>query len=343
MPLPPSAPVLGGQQGSRPSRMLPLLLLLATPAVSFGSEATSSSSSGRGGGRGGGDRSSGGSTTTTTSCECAAPLVEGVASLVLELRSPCVLRGVLSRQNASAAAKAVRKTFKNAPATPVRGGSGADVASFDGGGGEQRAQGDLVEQVTSDADGSFVAFDSSAAAASALDAVQAAIGWTPALRTLHSHHVSAAAAAKESGDGWPILSVGAFPGGLAPHVHGRSYLLLLQGTKIWKMWQPEQGMPEEARLALPPPLLRANASAVMRSLLSLPRGSSAHPMVCKQRAGDVVLLPAGTHHATLNAAPKTPAAGAAAAAQEAGGRRRAGLTIGVGGQAAWSLDDRLQL
>jgi len=268
-----------------------------------------------------------------------------VASLVLELRSPCVLRGVLSRQNASAAAKAVRKTFKNAPGTPVRGGSGADVASFDGGGGEQRAQGDLVEQVTSDADGSFVAFDSSAAAASALGAVQAAIGWTPALRTLHSHHVSAAAAAKESGDGWPILSVGAFPGGLAPHVHGRSYLLLLQGTKIWKMWQPEQGLPEEARLALPPPLLRANASAVMRSLLSLPRSSSARPMVCKQRAGDVMLLPAGTHHATLNAAPKTPAAGAAAAAQEAavGGRRRAGLTIGVGGQAAWSLDDRLQL
>jgi hypothetical protein len=325
--------------------MLPLLLLLAALAVSFGSDATttSSSSSGSSSGGSGSAGGSGSSTTpTSSSCECAA-LLEGVASLVLELRSPCVLRGVLSRQNASAAAKAVRKTFKNAPGTPVRGGSGADVASFDGGGGEQRAQGDLVEQVTSDADGSFVAFDSSAAAASALDAVQAAIGWSPALRTLHSHHVSAAAAAKESGDGWPILSVGAFPGGLAPHVHGRSYLLLLQGTKIWKMWQPEQGLPEEARLALPPPLLRANASAVMRSLLSLPRGSSARPMICKQRAGDVVLLPAGTHHATLNAAPKTPAAGAAAAAQEAGGRRRAGLTIGVGGQAAWSLDDRLQL
>ena len=126
-------------------------------------------------------------------------------------------------------------------------------------------------------------------------------------------------------DGWPITSVGAFPTGLPPHVHGASYLLLLQGTKDWALWPPERGLPEPARQSLPPPLLRTNASAVLR-LLHAADDRPSRPLACRQRPGDVVVLPAGTHHATLNGA-------------SAPGRP----VLGVGGQSAWPLDERLRL
>lgn len=85
---------------------------------------------------------------------------------------------------------------------------------------------------------------------------------------------------KLAADGWPVLSVGAAPSGLAPHAHGFSYIVMLRGRKRWAMYAPAAGLPEPARAALPPPLLRWNASAVLGMLRRLP--GAARPTICTQ-------------------------------------------------------------
>ena len=42
---------------------------------------------------------------------------------------------------AKSGAKALRRHFERQPQTELRGGAGADIAAFDGGGGEQQEQG----------------------------------------------------------------------------------------------------------------------------------------------------------------------------------------------------------
>jgi hypothetical protein len=244
----------------------------------------------------------------------------------------CLLRGVLSPQRAAAAARAVRRQLQESPALEVRGGSGADVASFDGGGGEKRPAQALITDIARDDAGTHVAFDSSAAADAAVSAAAATVTWPAKLRELQTQY-SYTEQLHDFQDGgpsdysWPILSAGAFPSGIPPHVHGSSHLLLLQGRKTWAIWRPERGLPEAARMVLPSPLLRTNATEVFASLDKL-RGD-ARPLFCKQRPGDVMLLPAGTHHATLNMAPKSP--------------KSSIPVIGIGGQQSWSLDRRLQM
>ena len=83
-------------------------------------------------------------------------------------------------------------------------------------------------------------------------------------------------------DGWPVLSVGAAPSGLAPHAHGFSYIVLLRGHKRWAMYAPDAGLPEPARAALPPPLLRSNATSVLETLRGL--SGAARPTICTQRS-----------------------------------------------------------
>ena len=123
--------------------------------------------------------------------------------------------------------------------------------------------------------------------------------------------------------------------GLPPHAHGASQLLLLAGAKEWALWPSDACLPEPARRALPPPLLRTNArcdppgvgcmgraghlspcmhacrgpSAVFEQLRAL-QGGAGGPLLCAQGPGDVVLLPPGAHHATRNAG-ATLAVGAA--------------------------------
>ena len=96
-----------------------------------------------------------------------------------------------------------------------------------------------------------------------------------------------------------MLSLSPTDTGLPPHAHGASHLLLLGGSKRWALWPPAAGLPAAAILALPPPLLRSNSSALFAALSRLKR-KNGRPLICDQRPGDVVYLPAGTHHATWN-------------------------------------------
>ena len=242
--------------------------------------------------------------------------------------TPCIWRGALTRKQAKAATKAVKLLFKRQPFHELRGGIGADVASFDGGGGEQRAQGHLLKNKGSSATAGFVAFDSSAAAESAVSVAQAAGKFPQALVDVHEQLVPPSEVGGAGADvtGWPVVSVGAHPSGLPPHAHGPSYLALLQGRKTWALWAPARGFPEEARRALPPTLLRTDAPAVLAALRRL-EDESARPVVCTQGPGDVMLLPAGTYHGTLN---------------EESDSRLGQPTLGVGGQAGWALQERIQ-
>lgn len=108
-------------------------------------------------------------------------------------------------------------------------------------------------------------------------------------------------------------------------------MLLLRGRKRWAVWAPDRGLPDRAHEALPPPLLRNNGTALFEVLVAL--GPADRPQLCSQRAGDVVLLPAGSYHAT---APGTPGANPLSSAAAA-----AAPTLAIGWQAAWSLADRL--
>ena len=101
----------------------------------------------------------------------------------------CLLRAVLAPQLAAVAARAVRTQLRAHPTLEVRGGSGADVASFDGGGGEKKHQGALIEDVTGDDGGTYVAFDSSAAAAGAVSAATAAVSWPAELLALQRQYL----------------------------------------------------------------------------------------------------------------------------------------------------------
>ena len=101
----------------------------------------------------------------------------------------CLLRAVLAPQLAAVAARAVRTQLRAHPTLEVRGGSGADVASFDGGGGEKKHQGALIEDVAGDDGGAYVAFDSSAAAAGAVSAATAAVSWPAELLALQRRYL----------------------------------------------------------------------------------------------------------------------------------------------------------
>jgi hypothetical protein len=247
-----------------------------------------------------------------SACHCSLPFTP------LDLRLPCIWRGAIDSKVAKAAAKALRKHLSANPETELRGGSGADVASWDGGGGEQRQQGSMLEKMRKGDKGSFVAFDSSIAATSAVKAVRGVAKFPTALHTLHELHTA--------NDGWPVVSIGGQGSGLPPHVHGASSLLLLQGHKTWAFWSPEAGLPEEARHVLPPPLLRTNSTATI-TVLSRLTGVS-RPRICQQRPGDVTVLPAGAYHATLNTVSTKTGA-------------KSKPTIGIGAQAAWALEARL--
>ena len=156
------------------------------------------------------------------------------------------------------------------------------MASFDGGSSYQRKQGSVMETTRADG-GSHVTFDSTEAASRALQAARAEVKFPQALDKLHNLHTDLA--------GWPILSIGSTPSGLPPHVHGSSYLLLLQGTKSWAMWSPALGLPEAAREVLPSTSLRTNATEMLTALQLLE--GAAKPLLCDQHPGDVVFLPPG--------------------------------------------------
>lgn len=93
---------------------------------------------------------------------------------------------------------------------------------------------------------------------------------------------------------WPILSVGPSRSGLSSHTHGDTWLAVAHGAKRWLVAAPGSTLVSSQAMGKLHPL------APSRFLFSLADKEIDHVEGCLQRAGDVVYVPAGWKHATLN-------------------------------------------
>jgi len=133
---------------------------------------------------------------------------------------------------------------------------------------------------------------------------------------------------------WSILSLGGSRTGLPLHVHGETWLGLVFGAKKWYLYAPGDDAPASVQAATT--RARPLMSAYQWATQALPRikhperfrgggdgggagGDGGLPLECVQRAGQVLYLPAGWKHATVNL----------------------GEAVGVGGQVAF--DDAARL
>ncbi len=101
------------------------------------------------------------------------------------------------------------------------------------------------------------------------------------------------------GDAWLIFSLGSSRSGLQFHVHGPTWLGVVFGQKRWFLHPPGAGLSSNAAYheAGWHPLM--NMMTFVDSVLSK-LGRVAGPLQCTQLPGDVIYLPAGYKHATLN-------------------------------------------
>ncbi len=104
----------------------------------------------------------------------------------------------------------------------------------------------------------------------------------------------------KTGESWLIFSLGSSRSGLPFHVHGPTWLGLVFGQKRWFLYPPGSGLSSNAyHEAGWHPLM--NTITFMNSILSkLSGGEVDSPLQCTQLPGDVMYLPAGYKHATLN-------------------------------------------
>jgi hypothetical protein len=107
--------------------------------------------------------------------------------------------------------------------------------------------------------------------------------------------------------GWNMLSLADDSHGLGFHNHGKSWLALVYGSKQWWVYPPG-GVPAALSRLMQP--LHSVSEWLPDALLTLPNHEL--PISCLQSPGEILYLPAGWVHATMNV----------------------GETIGVGGQAA---------
>ena len=98
------------------------------------------------------------------------------------------------------------------------------------------------------------------------------------------------------GDPTAILSVGPSRSGLPAHSHGPTWLAVAHGAKRWFVSRPGEplGLLADQQQNQLHPLLSARAVYEL--------GAYADAMTCLQLPGDIVYLPAGFKHATLNVA-----------------------------------------
>ncbi len=103
-----------------------------------------------------------------------------------------------------------------------------------------------------------------------------------------------------SGESWLIFSLGSSRSGLPFHVHGQTWLGLVFGQKRWFLYPPGSGLsPSMQREMGWHPLM--NTITFMDLILSKRSGGDGDsPLQCTQLPGDVMYLPAGYKHATLN-------------------------------------------
>lgn len=95
-----------------------------------------------------------------------------------------------------------------------------------------------------------------------------------------------------------LISLGPPGAGLPLHTHGDSWLALTHGSKLWIVFPPHWGASSAASaydlLALRPP-----RTIIAENLLAS-LSEDEHPLICVQRPGEVVYLPALWWHATVN-------------------------------------------
>ena len=92
-----------------------------------------------------------------------------------------------------------------------------------------------------------------------------------------------------------VLSLGRSGSGLPFHSHGQSWLELLQGHKLWLL-HPPGPLPEVSQPWVP----ESEQLPLADWLATRLRRADPAPIVCLQRAGDLLYLPAAWHHATFN-------------------------------------------
>lgn len=138
---------------------------------------------------------------------------------------------------------------------------------------------------------------------------------------------------------WHMLSLGASRQGLPFHSHGKTWLALMHGKKRWLVYPPGYSAPAElqrqynplksvyawvaetlpllAHLPVPPIEPADAADETMDKVVRHDEGYQ--PVQCLQEEGDIVYLPDGWAHMTINV----------------------GEAIGIGGQAGMTTDARL--
>lgn len=99
---------------------------------------------------------------------------------------------------------------------------------------------------------------------------------------------------KFGAEAWPILSLGPSRSGLPMHAHGETWLGLAHGAKRYFAAPPGGGIDPDVRKEIHP---LASARQWYEAVI-VERNQSM--LSCLQRASDVVYLPAGWKHATLN-------------------------------------------
>ena len=134
-----------------------------------------------------------------------------------------------------------------------------------------------------------------------------------------------------------MLSLGPSRTGLPFHSHGKTWLALIHGSKRWLAYPPGFNAPPELQQRFNPlksvgawlneiyPSLQGLPYAPIEPAASGPGSASGaqpaytRPLECVQRPGDIVYLPEGWVHMTVNV----------------------GEAIGIGGQASMKVEDRL--
>ena len=149
---------------------------------------------------------------------------------------------------------------------------------------------------------------------------------------------------EEKGISWHMLSLGPSRTGLPFHVHGETWLALVYGQKRWFLYPPGTGMPPELEKSfnplrtveawfqdiyhqmsdydIPPTSTWVGMGSKNKNMdNSTDYSKGFKPMECIQQAGDILYLPAGWSHLTMNI----------------------GEAIGIGGQTALSAERRLDI
>ena len=141
---------------------------------------------------------------------------------------------------------------------------------------------------------------------------------------------------------WFMLSLGSSRAGLPYHTHGKTWLGLVYGKKRWFIYPPGYDQPNYLyshqnplgsvyewyndfffkfvkHLQLPPSLLSRDHDKNEDRKEYIDKDNGFRPFQCIQNAGDVLFLPSGYSHLTMNI----------------------GEAIGVGGQESWMAKNRL--